>query len=332
MPINQDSLSYIKDNFKSKKEIDDYIELLDKAYLYGIDWAVGRNVVYGLFIPGVSFDAETFVDEQNHWYSNNPPKAYKIINPDKNDELWIQLRKQALAAVLSQKGGRNIGLDENLGLKFLRDRFDKKIPTNVGIDDPSTENAWNKFYSNDQDGTDRAAGLGNGYTLFGYWYSLGVFKDFAINRLKSFNLQNGSVDQGGQVEPPENKVDTSIEDRIIALEEFLVNAQSNTLFIGTATSSLYQIFVSKNNRPELSNSNIAGSESFSLFQGIIAPARGTNLLETSSKYQETLFKKIENSGLLDLLIHADQIRQFGRDRFKNEETVKASAARVVNRS
>jgi hypothetical protein len=41
--------------------------------------------------------------------------------------------------------------------------------------------------------------------------------------------------------------------------------------------------------------------------------------------------KIENSGLIDLLVQSDQIRQFGRDRFKNEESVKASAGKVVRR-
>jgi|GEM_PF-1491367 len=41
---------------------------------------------------------------------------------------------------------------------------------------------------------------------------------------------------------------------------------------------------------------------------------------------------MENSGLLDLLVHADEIRQFGRDRFKNEDTVKASAANVLKGS
>jgi hypothetical protein len=39
---------------------------------------------------------------------------------------------------------------------------------------------------------------------------------------------------------------------------------------------------------------------------------------------------LQNSGLLDLLIYNDQIRQFGRGRFENEESVKASGAKLIN--
>ena len=39
---------------------------------------------------------------------------------------------------------------------------------------------------------------------------------------------------------------------------------------------------------------------------------------------------MQNSGLLDLLIYNDQIRQFGRGRFENEESVKASGAKLIN--
>lgn len=337
MAINPSSYLYIKQNFTSKKQIDDYIELLQKAHMYGIDIAAGRNIAYNIFIGG-SFDAQIFLEEDNHWYSNNPPSADKIIQPEPNDELWIALRKQALGAVLSQKGGQNVGLDEKVGLQFLREKFDKSIPDNISIDDVATNNAWEKFYSTDKDGTSIAPSLGNGYTLFGSWYSLGVFKDYVINRLKSFDIASGNIEDRGQVESPENKNEVSYQDRLAALEDFLSNAgswkSSHGYYSGTNAANLYQTYLAKHNRTDLSNPNdsVENSELFSIFQKILAPARGTNLLETSSKFQETLFSKIENSGLIDLLTYVDEIRQFGRDRLKNEESLKASAGLIVNRN
>jgi hypothetical protein len=336
MPIDSEALNYIKENFENKNQVDDYIELLDKVYSYGVTFPVGRNIAYPLFIGG-SFDAQNFIESDNYWYSNTPPKAKGIINPYASDNAWVSLRKEALSAVITRHGGQNVGLvDDATAIEFLRARIDKKIPLNLKLNDQKLEalGVWEKFYNNDLDGTDRIPGLGNGSTLFGSWEGLGVYVHYVKQRLKNFNFDTGESGDSSQAPPPESSDELLYDDRIAALEEFLSNSKIDLSWDASSrTSGLFRMYSSKNQVPGYSPLNdVENKDNYTLFSKILAPARETNLLKLSDDFQSTLFSKLENSGLLDLLVYVDQIRQFGRDRFKSPQSVQASAGLVVNRS
>jgi hypothetical protein len=65
-----------------------------------------------------------------------------------------------------------------------------------------------------------------------------------------------------------------------------------------------------------------------LFRAIIAPIEGISSLD--QKNQKNLFDKIDASGLFELAAYADVIRSYGRKRFANLSTVKASAANPLD--
>ena len=103
------------------------------------------------------------------------------------------------------------------------------------------------------------------------------------------------------------------------------------LFISLALKNKVSVPLSTRGTGGLSQSDpLAGYAPFDIFQKIMAPKEASALLNLDTKYQKILFDKMEDSGLLDLLVHVDEIRQFGRDRFKNEDSVKASAKNVVS--
>lgn len=158
MTINAEALQYIKDSFDNESQLNDYIELLDIVYSYGVTFPGGRNVVYDFFIGG-NFNPNSYISSGNYWYDKTPPTVKGFIVPDNADQTWVDLRKKALSAAITGLGGLNVGLvDDATGIEFLKARFDKSISSNITLDDKQLEDkkVWEKFYKNDLDGTDRS--------------------------------------------------------------------------------------------------------------------------------------------------------------------------------
>lgn len=273
------------------------------------------------------------IPQSNYWYDIDPPKMLNIIKPDPNDNVWVNLRKKAISAAILQKTrDRKTYADDATILKWLR-RYDSAIPNNTPLDSPLTDNAWKKFYNEDKIGG--AGGSGEALTLFGNWYALGVYIDYVVARLKNFDPTSEKMksgDESSNVEADED-VEADYAVRYAALEEFLqisAPGRYNPVFT-TVTASIYNEYAARNGA-KLFDPSLPVPDAFSIFQKIFSPVQDDKLMALNGRYQKSLFEKIEATGLIDLLVQADQIRQFGRERFKNEETVKASAAKVVKRN
>lgn len=273
------------------------------------------------------------IPQSNHWYDIDPPKMLNIIKPDPNDDVWVNLRKKAISAAILQKTrDRKTYADDATILKWLR-KYDSAIPNNTPLDSPLTEKAWKKFYSEDKIGG--AGGSGEAITLFGNWYALGVYIDYVIARLKNFDPTSEKMKEGDESSGVEadDDVEADYAVRYAALEEFLqisAPGRYNPAYT-TTTASIYNEYAARNG-VRLFDPSLPPPDAFSIFQKIFSPSEDNKLMALNGKYQKSLFEKIEATGLIDLLVQGDQIRQFGRERFKNEETVKASAAKVVKRN
>ena len=68
-------------------------------------------------------------------------------------------------------------------------------------------------------------------------------------------------------------------------------------------------------------------KTYELFKNTLAPDYGKiQSLLKDEKLSKSLFDKMDNSGIFDLLIYVDAIRAYGRRRFQNVNRVKGSAA------
>jgi hypothetical protein len=374
------SYAYIIQNFTTKKQIDDYVALIKALHKQGQLNPSLRSYAYDVFIGEGGFDFENIpidvVPNTNWWTTHTPPKLMKLIEPE-NDKLWETVRVKAVkAAIINKSPKPNVSDAQVLG--YLRRFFDKFIPANVALNNPTVSKAWKKFY--DENKLGGAGGPGNGITLFGNWFALGVFIDYATVRLQSYDVTKkefppegtgagtgpgtgagggagsgggtgggagtgtgggrgtgtgtgggtGTGTGGGGTET-ERDIDEDYALRYSVLEEFLTHAIGTYNPAGpTSTASVFNTYAARNG-VQLWDPSLNERDEFVIFQKIFAPAKDSKVLENSIKFQKTLFAKIESTGLLDLLVQSDQIRQFGRDRFANEESAKASAGKVVRR-
>lgn len=353
MPINAEAKLYIITNFETQKQIDDYIELLDKIYLIGQPYQADfyRLYLYAPFIgtdDADDFDASNFVSSSNYWHGHRLTKlafgypkipiAEYIIRPDPKDELWVSLRDRAISQTLHRLGSRNAIASKKEIADFLKKyKFNEDV-TEENLDSIIGTAAYEEYFKSTKNGIGfgplDSQVAGGGFSLFGSWESLGVLKDAIKTRLKSFNVQDKTFQENTESFDP-NAGDI-YEERIQILEEFLQNTAQAYTYEGSAYRSwsfgLFNKYREKNNLPTIMEDTNDNTDPYSTFIKILAPVKDNAFTDLSSKFQETLFSKIENSGLLDLLTYVDHIRQFGRDRLKNEESVKASAAQIVNRS
>lgn len=337
MTISQSSLVYLKQKFTTKKQIDDYIDLVKKIHLMGQTQPIDRPYGYRILVDqgGFQLRPELFVSATNHWLNNEPPTIYQIISPDPTDELWVKVRKAAVsAAIINTAAGRRgyTPSDQEI-IRYLKKWFDGSISSdNIALDSPLLNKAWTQFYEKNRIGT---SAPGYGTSLFGNWFALGVYIDYAIARLQTFDPVGGTVQPGtGGSEPDTNEdVEEDYALRYTALEEFLqhTNPGYGNPILPTVTAGVFNHYAIKNG-VSIFDPSLPPPENFSIFQKIFAPSKDSKILTVNIKYQKNIFEKIEVSGLLDLLVQSDQIRQFGRDRFENEESVKASAAKVVKRN
>jgi hypothetical protein len=336
MAANVESMLFLVNNFTSQKQIDDYIFILKRMHLSGQTNVYTRAMAYHVFVGegGFGYRPNDFqIPQTNYWYDIDPPKMLNIIKPDSNDAVWVNLRTKAIsAAILGKTRDKRTYADDKTILKWLR-KYESAIPDNTPLDSPLTDRAWREFYEEDKIGG--AGGAGEALSLFGNWYALGVYIDYAIARLKNFDFTTGKLKRESDAAAVEadDDVEQDYAVRYAALEEFLQLAapySTNTAFV-TTTASVYNEYAARNG-VRLFDPSLPPPDSFSIFQKIFSPSEDNKLMSLNGRYQKALFEKIEATGLLDLLVQGDQIRQFGRDRFKNEETVKASAAKIVKRN
>ena len=246
------------------------------------------------------------------------------------------------------RGGSNGGATDSDVRDFLYKWYNTQLPKNPNLDDASGEvdQAWRKYYNDDQDGNFWGKDFGEGRSFFGNHVTLGIFVSAAIDRLRKYNPVTKEI-SGSTSSQPVNLEPLINEDylaRIQALNEFVEKASdwayptqhftsSELLFTKIAKRQKVYVPEATNiNHPNQYSDYYGNYQPIDLFLKIAAPREEAVLLNLDSKYRKILFEKMENSGLLDLLVHADEIRQFGRDRFKNEDTVRASAANVLRGS
>jgi hypothetical protein len=329
---------YIIENFTTQKQIDDYIVLIKALHKQGQLNPILRPYGYDVFIGEGGFDFEdipaNIVPSTNWWASHTPPTMSNIIQPTDGDSLWKKVRVKAVQAAIINKSPKPSVADAEI-LSYLRRFYDKYIPNNIPLDNPAVARAWRKFYDEDKFGG--AGGPGEGVSLFGNWFALGVFIDYVAVRLQSYDVDKKEFPPKGTDPDPGTgteagrDVDEDYALRYSVLEEFLTHAMgSYTPVDATATGSVFNTYAARND-VQLWDPSLSERDEFVIFQKIFAPAKDSKILENSIKFQKTLFAKIESTGLLDLLVQSDQIRQFGRDRFANEESAKASAGKVVRR-
>lgn len=350
MAVNSKILTWLEDNFPTKKSVDDYIEEVNLAYKKMKDYLV-RPITYSLFIKQGTYIQQYVEKESHYWYLDEMPALESVILPDAEDPLWVLCRKEAASylAPMTPSGYSSKATDVQI-IAFLKKNFYKDLSSKADLNqkDGAANVAWTNYYNNDKDGTDRAPSMGNGLSLFGNYISLSVFVKYAIIRLRQWDPVTKTLSgetitspNPGANNPPTKNTDTTVNPifdsdenylvRIAFLEDF-VNNLSSDLYNTTdgAIGGLYATIARKNNIFIQADQVLSGLSGYDVFEKILAPRDGAALTALDSKYQKLLFQKMEVSGLLDLLVHSDEIRQFGRDRFRNEDTVKASAKNLVN--
>ena len=349
MAVNPKIITWLEDNFPTKKSVDDYIEEVGLAYIKMKDYVV-RSITYPLFIKVGSYNQQYVQQSTNYWHNKEMPALESAILPEAGDPLWLLCRKEAATFLgpMDPTHFSGSATDAQI-ISFLKKNFNKNLPSNVDLNGQSgpVDDAWKKYYNNDKDGADRGS-VGNGLSLLGNYMSLGVFVKYAIIRIRQWDPvtqkltgQTITSPDAGANNPPTTNTDNTTNpvfdsnenylSRIAFLEEF-VNNLSTDLYNSTdgAIGGLYATIARKNNIAIQADQVLSDLSGFDVFQKILSPRDGATLTALDSKYQKILFQKMEVSGLLDLLVHSDEIRQFGRDRFKNEDTVKASAGKIVN--
>jgi hypothetical protein len=333
------SLIYVIDKFTSKKMIDDYILLIKALHVNGQTNPALRPYAYDVFVGEGGFDFDRIKDQiikpSNHWFNNAPPKMLNIIQPYREDPLWEKVRVKAVQAAIVQKSQSKKTFATNREIIRYIKRFgdvSPYMPPDGELNNPLLDNAWKGFYNKNKLGVGAS---GEGSTLFGNWFALGVYIDYIIVRLQGFDISKKQFKpgDGGTQTETETDVDEDYANRYSVLEEYLIHVTGgpgHNPSTPTATATVFNEYAARNG-VKLWDPSLPPTDAFAIFQKIFSPAKESNVLENTIKFQKVLFAKIENSGLIDLLVQSDQIRQFGRDRFKNEESVKASAAKVVRR-
>ena len=337
MPMNKDSFNYIKETFATKEAAIEYIKELN-AYATSAGGTSSTAVVnYQTYLYQLLTNDEKYVEPsgQSQFYIDESviPSAKKILIPDASDAEWIAARTAAVKKSIivntpSKSNPTNLDIIEYLKV------FDDSIPANASIPltDPVFKNAWEKWYK---------VNNSNEYLRFGAFgrfniQSALVITDAIKNRLSNFNfnatdstkVEQPTVDQkeGGATK---ESFDISAE-RLNALETFLINSQ----YVGGGYGTSVQQFLNKvRTRTDPSfvmnlNDDFATDTRMQLFRAIIAPIEDVNNLD--EKNQKNLFDKIDASGLFELAAYADVIRSYGKKRFANPSTVRASAANPLD--
>jgi len=332
------ALAYVIDNFTSKKMIDDYIILIKALHVNGQTSPALRPYAYDVFVGQGGFDFDRIKDQiikpTNYWFDHTPPKMLDIIQPYSGDGLWEKVRVKAIQAAIVQKSQSKKTYATNREIIAYLKRISRVSPyvaPDAELNNPFLDDAWKAFYEKNKLGVGAS---GEGSTLFGNWFALGVYIDYVALRLQGFDISKKEFKpgDGGTQTETETDIDEDYANRYSVLEEYLIHVTGpgHNPATPTATATVFNEYAAKNG-VTLWDPSLPPTDAFTIFQKIFSPAKESNILDNTMKFQKILFAKIENSGLIDLLVQSDQIRQFGRDRFKNEESVKASASKVVRR-
>jgi hypothetical protein len=316
MAINQQAFDYIKENFTTRQQVQDYktniLEIVNRANSNDINLNAAINDING---TRVGRDGTSGV-----WKDIRMPIGAYIIPADSTDEAWIA---SAIRAIKRQ-GTKNNGENPISEIIKILKNFDSKIPTqNVDLTDLAYAKAFKGWF-------DAPIG-GDG----GCWSSLEsatIMSGFIIERIEKFNIgtQDPIPDKPEDLqEPPQIEQDLLGLDveRQAALEEFIGRFGVIIGFDASDSSyskagQFYENLVRKNNANFVYSRALQDNYT-NQFIAIAAPT--LELLELNDSYQKTLFDKIEASGLYDLLSYVDAMQAYGRARLQNLDRVKGSA-------
>ena len=318
MTINQQAFDYIKEQFTTKQQADDYFLEIQQITLNTNSNIIETAALFKLqnVLPG-------FAGTIGVWAGvERLPWGIKIAPADFSDTAW---RNAAIAAIKVQDTRMNTPNDINYIIGILK-KFDSKIPTkNVDLTDVAYAKAFEAWYS---------AAYSKVGSCWHYIESATAMASFIGQRVKDFNIGSDNPEETPQTpedvqEPPavdENSLGTSIE-RAIALEEFI---QRGAAIIGfnhadssySSVSAYYESLVKKNNASFVFDK--AFQDNY-VNQFIAVASPSMDIYGLPDSYQKSLFDKIEASGLFDLLSYIDAMQAYGRIRLSTLERVKGSA-------
>ena len=318
MTINQQAFDYIKEQFTTKQQADDYFLEIQQITLNTNSNSQVGPALFKLqnVLPG-------FAGTIGVWAGvERLPWGIKIAPADFSDTAW---RNAAIAAIKVQDTRMNTPNDINYIIGILK-KFDSKIPTkNVDLTDVAYAKAFEAWYS---------AAYSKVGSCWHYIESATAMASFIGQRVKDFNIGSDNPEETPQTpedvqEPPavdENSLGTSIE-RAIALEEFI---QRGAAIIGfnhadssySSVSAYYESLVKKNNASFVFDK--AFQDNY-VNQFIAVASPSMDIYGLPDSYQKSLFDKIEASGLFDLLSYIDAMQAYGRIRLSTLERVKGSA-------
>ena len=317
MAINQQAFDYIKEQFTTKQQADDYVLEIQQITLNA-----NSNIIETAALTKLATVLPGFTGTIGVWAGERTPWGIKIAPADFSDTAW---RNAAIAAIKVQDTKRNGENPTDYIIGILK-KFDKKIPTtNVNLTDVAYAKAFEAWYS---------APFSKVDSCWHYIESATTMASFIAQRIKDFNIGSDNPEETPQTpedvqEPPavdENSLGTDI-DRATALEEFI---QRGAAIIGfdhsdnsySSISQYYESLVRKNNASFVFDK--AFQDNY-VNQFIAVASPSLDIYKLNDSYQKSLFDKIEASGLFDLLSYIDAMQAYGRSRLSTLERVKGSA-------
>ena len=202
--MNQQAFNYIKEKFTTQQHIDDYVEANNQIVLNITANIQDGQALFTLFniIAGANRPSAGV------WTGIQMPQGILIAPADWGDVAW---RSAVISAIKKHDEYKNGELPKDEIIKILK-KFDKKIPSNLPLDDPAYANAFIKWYTEPYNTKD---------SCFNNRKSGIAMASFIIARVKNFNITD---DKPEEVEEPPAVDEESLGTttlRLVELEKFL---------------------------------------------------------------------------------------------------------------
>lgn len=203
MTMNQQAFNYIKEKFTTQQHIDDYVEANQQIVRTGESNSQDGQALFTLF----NIMAGANRTPAGVWSGIQMPQGILIAPADWGDVTWRSAVINAIKKHDEYKGE----LPKDEIIKILK-KFDKKIPSNLPLDDPAYANAFSEWYTEPYSTKD---------SCFNMRSSANVMLAFIIARVKHFKITDDKPEE--VEEPPAVDEDDLGDDtlRQVRLEEFI---------------------------------------------------------------------------------------------------------------
>jgi hypothetical protein len=170
MTINQEAFYYIKEQFTTKQQVDDYVLEIQQITLNANSNALENAALAKLqtVLPG--FEGTVGV-----WAGKRIPWGIKIAPPDFSDIAWRNAAIRALKRQDTRTGENPV----DYIVKEILKKFDEKIPTkNIDLTDIAYAKAFEAWY----------VGIGKSGSCWSAIESATIMASFIAQRVKDFNI------------------------------------------------------------------------------------------------------------------------------------------------